>query len=76
MNLATGHRLFQVRRHQRAHDFNATASVSVMQMIEMSGPEVLRRYSWRSGTNGMLNAHFSVLMEWTPSFKWAAMCLH
>ena len=36
-------------------------SVSVVQMIEMLGSKALRRCSWRSGTKGMLSAHFAAV---------------
>jgi SRSO17 transposase len=39
----------------------STPSVSVVQMIDMLGPKALRRCSWRSGTKGMLSAHFAAV---------------
>ena len=36
-------------------------SVSVVQMIATLGPKALRRCSWRSGTKGMLSAHFAAV---------------
>jgi SRSO17 transposase len=39
----------------------STPSVSVVQMIEVLGPHALQRYCWRSGTKGVLSAHFAAV---------------
>jgi SRSO17 transposase len=38
----------------------STPSISVVQMIEASGPAAFQRYGWRSGTKGELGANFAV----------------